>query len=249
MKYLRDGIITIKDRIKDDSINQDASDQETTPISKDSSSQAPPNMSLNSAVEDSYQSDLEEVLDKRIWKRLKKGDLDALGELYDLYVDELFSYGMGQVSNKTRVMDGIHDLFVDLYKYRSNLSVPINVKYYLLKSLKRKIYRKQSATKSINIEDFLETRSFDPALSREEEIINAERADERKGKLKTALTLLTKRQQKALYLRYTENMEYHEIAESMNISMASSRTLVYRAILVLRKHCVSLVVMSFNLFS
>lgn len=189
----------------------------------------------------------EEEQAKLIWKRLKKGDIDALGELYDLYADELFAYGMEKVYNKTHVMDGIHDLFVDLYKYRSNLTVPANVKYYLLKSLRRKVYRKQTPKQNISIEDsFFENKMFSPALSYEEKVIEVERSMEEKDKLKTALTFLTTRQQKVLQLRYTENRTYTEIAEAMNISIATSRTLVYRALSVLRKHCLSLAIIVFN---
>jgi len=194
-------------------------------------------------------SEASEKLAEEFWKKIKKGNMDALGQLYDLYVDELFFYGMEKVNNKTRVMDAIHDLFVDLYKYRSNITTPTNVKYYLLKSLKRKVYRKQSSKKCIDLEDsFFETKQPEAELSCEEKIIEGEYTNEKREKLKSALTLLTKKQQKALHLRYTENRPYNEIADTMNISIATSRTLVYRALSVLKKHCISLLLTISGIF-
>jgi len=251
MGYLKSENIIIENEIKNDFIKYlNDSNLEKVHSARAFASEISPATSLNKNADSSFvNSDAEEELAKIIWKRLKKGDMDALGELYDLYVDELFSYGMEKVHNKTRVMDGIHDLFVDLYKYRSNIAIPANVKYYLLKSLKRKVYRKQTPKQNINLEDsFLENNKFNPALSCEEEIIEVEHSIEKKNKLKTALTFLTNRQQKVLQLKYTDNQTYSEIAETMNISIATSRTLVYRALSVLRKHCVSLAIITINIF-
>ncbi|MBE7641072.1 sigma-70 family RNA polymerase sigma factor [Salegentibacter sp. BLCTC] len=195
----------------------------------------------SSGVSSSVNPEKVEDLAFLFWEKIKRGDMDALGQLYDLYVDELFLYGMEKVQDKIRVMDAIHDLFVDLYKYRNSIASPSNVKYYLLRSLKRKVYRKQSSKKCINLQDsFFEKKTVATELSYEEKIIEGEYSKEKKDKLKLALTFLTKRQQKALHLRFTENKPYNEIANTMNISIATSRTLVYRAILVLKKHCLSL---------
>lgn len=186
-------------------------------------------------------AELKEKLAARIWGELKKGHVDSLGELYDLYIDELYAYGMEKKHNKTLVMDAIHDLFVDLYKYRTNIVTPSNVKYYLLRSLKRKIFKKPLFRKHVNLkEPFLETKKDETSLTYEEQIIEAEYSKEKKDKLKAALVFLTKRQQKALHLRYTENRPYDEIAETLNISIPTSRTLVYRALSALKKHCLPL---------
>ena len=73
-----------------------------------------------------------------LWYKIKRGEIAALGELYDVYIDTLFPYGVSMSSDKVLVMDSIHDLFLDLYKYREKLADCPQVKFYLLKSLKRK---------------------------------------------------------------------------------------------------------------
>lgn len=200
-------------------------------------------------IASSLNSDTKKEMAIEAWRGIKKGDMDSLGALYDIYIDELYSYGMGKDHNKARVKDAIHDLFVDIYKYRSGISLPVSVKFYLFKSLERKIYQKQSSEKHLDYKDhLLENPNSSTELTCEEEIIRAEYSNEKKEKLKSALSYLTKRQQQALHLRFTEDRPYSEIAEAMNISIETSRTVVYRALTVLRKHFISVLVLFFFLF-
>jgi RNA polymerase sigma factor (sigma-70 family) len=174
-----------------------------------------------------------------LWAKLKSGDTTALGDLYDIYVDVLYSFGIHQTQDKGYVMDCIHDLFFDLHKYRSKLAMTDNVKYYLFKSLKRKINRKYSK-KVISFSTYFQgsINEIDKRYtkSHEESIILAELASEKSFKLSVALGALTEKQKKGLYLRYNQEMSYVEIAEAMGISVESSRTTVYRAIKAMRNY-------------
>ncbi|SDL89329.1 RNA polymerase sigma factor [Kriegella aquimaris] len=197
-------------------------------------------------------SELSQKAEAAIWKKVKKGDTDALGVLYDQFVDTLFSYGMQQSNHKDHVMDCIHDLFVDLYKYRNNLAQTDNVKFYLLRSLKRKINKKyQRKIIPIQEEAYLdgveEHRNFVP--SHEDDLIHAERANEKSEKLVDALSTLSKKQKKGLFLRFNQDRPYEEIAEIMNVSVATARTIIYRAIKSLRKYPLSLLFLFSILFS
>ena len=196
-------------------------------------------------------SELSQKAEAAIWKKVKKGDTDALGVLYDQFVDTLFSYGMQQSNHKDHVMDCIHDLFVDLYKYRNNLAQTDNVKFYLLRSLKRKINKKyQRKIIPIQEEAYLdgveEHRNFVP--SHEDDLIHAERANEKSEKLVDALSTLSKKQKKGLFLRFNQDRPYEEIAEIMNVSVATARTIIYRAIKSLRKYPLSLLFLFSILF-
>ena len=197
-------------------------------------------------------SELSQKVEAAIWKKVKKGHTDALGVLYDQFVDTLFSYGMQQSNHKDHVMDCIHDLFVDLYKYRNNLAQTDNVKFYLLRSLKRKINKKyQRKIIPIQEEAYLdgveEHRNFVP--SHEDDLIHAERANEKSEKLVDALSTLSKKQKKGLFLRFNQDRPYEEIAEIMNVSVATARTIIYRAIKSLRKYPLSLLFLFSILFS
>ncbi|QWX83562.1 sigma-70 family RNA polymerase sigma factor [Cellulophaga sp. HaHaR_3_176] len=174
-----------------------------------------------------------------IWEKLIDGDKMALGQLYDMYIDILFTYGMYHSKDKSYVSDCIHDLFVDLYKYRTNLSMTDNVKYYLFRSLKRKINKKYRAKNtSVSLDEF----QFKPDFTKtnhinscEKSIIRQENIKERNAKLAEALSTLTKKQQKILFLRFDQDKSYDEISVIMDISVQTARTSIYRAIKTLRK--------------
>lgn len=172
-----------------------------------------------------------------IWENLKNGDETALGELYKLHIDALFSYGIVHSQDRGYVMDCIHDLFVDLYKYRKSLSKTDNVKYYLFKSLKRKInkkYHRKIIPVSTEYDFLINDTLKNYTKSHEEEIINDERISEKSAMLSNALNTLTKKQRKGLYLRFNQQRTYEEISEIMGVSVQSARTTIYRALKTLR---------------
>ncbi|MBP1838605.1 RNA polymerase sigma factor [Formosa algae] len=181
----------------------------------------------------------EEKSDAVIWKQLKEGNKLALGELYDRYVNILFSYGMYHSKDRGYVMDCIHDLFVDLFKYRNNLSKTDNVKYYLFKSLKRKInkkYNKKNASVSLDEFDYeIDAMTKKHSDSCEKDIITEEHISERNKKLRDAMKTLSDKQRKVLALRFEEEKTYEEISEMIGVSVQSARTSIYRAIKALRK--------------
>ncbi len=168
----------------------------------------------------------------RLWSTLQKGNVQALGELYDLYIDELFTYGIQISPDKDLVMDCIHDLFLTIYKYKENLADTTNVTYYLLYSLKTTIIRKQKADSRYPTEINEFQKSEDNTI--EESLIATDLENERNFKLSKAIATLSKKQRRCLKLRFTENQSYDDIAETLHISVNSSRTLVYRAIKTLR---------------
>lgn len=96
----------------------------------------------------------------RFWEELQLGNKESLGGLYDLFADDLYAYGTQFASDKSCIMDAIHDLFLDLYKYRKNLAATDNVKYYLLRSLKNKLI-KTKQPKVIILEKELFSGSLD----------------------------------------------------------------------------------------
>lgn len=176
-----------------------------------------------------------------LWSTLQKGNVQALGDLYDFYIDDLFTYGIQISVDKELVMDCIHDLFLSLYKYRENLANTTNVKYYLLYSLKTTIIRKQKLQARFPSEISEFEKSEDNTI--EESLIATDFENERNYKLSKALTSLSKKQRKCLKLRFTENQSYDDIATTLHISVNSARTLVYRAIKALRAHINMLIIL------
>ncbi len=185
--------------------------------------------------------------DMVLWQNLKDGNLEALGLLYDLFIDDLFSYGSQYSQDRQKVMDSIHDLFLNLYKYRKKLASTDNVKYYLLRSLKNQILKEPKS----NI-FFIDKNIFPDSagsqmttISYEDELIETEFLNERAFKLSDAMNSLTKKQKQCIFLRFNEERHYEEIAEIMNVSVQTSRTIIYRAIKVLRANLTLFFLFSF----
>ena len=169
-----------------------------------------------------------------MWTKLKDGDVGAMGELYDIYVEELFAYGMQFSADKDHVMDAIHDLFLNLYKYRKTLATTDNVTFYLFRSLKNNILKVEDRNRSFvaHAKD-QEEKSSDSSI--EDRICAEEFENERAYKLAKAITSLSKKQRKALFLRYTEERTYEDVADIMNVTVQTSRTIIYRAVKILRR--------------
>ena len=70
--------------------------------------------------------------------------------------------------------------------------------------------------------------------SHEDAIIRAERRSEKQEKLSVVLEKLTKKQKTGIFLRFNQEKSYEEISEIMGISIPTARTLIYRALKVLR---------------
>lgn len=185
--------------------------------------------------------------DLELWEELKNGSVSALGSLYNVHIDDLFRHGIQYAKSRAYVMDCIHDLFLDLYKYRTKLANTDNVKYYLLSALKRKI-NKERTRKVLPLQtDFLSDpiEIKNTTASIEEEIIRNERTVERSTKLTNALELLTRKQRTSLFLRFTQNKSYEEIAHIMKTSIPTARTSIYRAIKVLRERPLLSLILSY----
>lgn len=185
----------------------------------------------------SNQKKSEFLNEKEAWEELQDGSLEALGFFYDNYVNDLFQIGVSVKSDRDLIQDIIHDMFIELYTYHSKLSKVKNIKAYLISSFKRKLFKSISSKEIILEKNDLEIKvnTFENALSPENTIIDLEQASIKKMKLKKAWKSLTPHQIRALQLKFTENKSYTEIADELNVSLSSARTLIYRSIKEIRK--------------
>ncbi|WP_062052778.1 RNA polymerase sigma factor [Aquimarina longa] len=174
------------------------------------------------------------TIDSILWAKIKLGDLDAYNQLYDKYVDALYNFGIKHTNDRDYVKDCIHDLFLDIYKYRKKLSDVDNVNYYLITSLKRKINRKFKSKIELFSTEEKKNEIKSEYSSIEDVIIQSENSSEISAKLSEALTSLSTKQRKGLSLKFDEKKSYEEISIILGISIESVRTLIYRAVKKLR---------------
>lgn len=175
------------------------------------------------------------VIDSEVWNVFKQGDRKALDYIFEKYVRLLYAYGAKITENENLVEDSIQDLFIELWRKRNEVSSVTNIKFYLLKSLRRRIVRNISAIRELYMaESALENCEANMEFSAEFKLIQEQTTVEQRENLRGALKLLTKRQREAIYLKFYEKVSYSEMAEIMNIEIKSAYNLIGKAIDTLR---------------
>jgi RNA polymerase sigma factor (sigma-70 family) len=173
------------------------------------------------------------LCDEIIWSTFKKGDKHAFGILYHRYFKILYQYGLRIAEDQDLVKDCIHDLFVDIWKSKENLSEPNSVKGYLLSAIQRKIIRQLNRFRSRQQE--IAMMALPTVVScHEEKIIEDQTGLEQKHSMTKAMKALTKRQKEAITLKFYSNLSYKEIAGIMCISVDSTYNLISKAVDVLQ---------------
>jgi RNA polymerase sigma factor (sigma-70 family) len=173
--------------------------------------------------------------DTALWSELKKGNRFAFARIYDTYIDALYNFGNKLYQNPQVVEDAIHDLFVDLWRYREKLASVSSVRVYLYVSLRRRIVQ---SSKAGNV--FLYDLEWDKlnlaSLPEETRLMEKEGNDQQLERLKRYLNNLSPRQYEAIILRFYDDMSYTEIAAIMEVNEQSVRNLVQRGLEHLRQY-------------
>jgi RNA polymerase sigma factor (sigma-70 family) len=168
------------------------------------------------------------------WASFLNGNDQAFTDIYSVYSVKLFRYGLKITANHSVIEDAIQDLFSELIRNRRTLGQTNNILFYLMKAFKRKLLRhlqkeNRFGNTTLNAgHDFLVTYSI------EHEIISDELSKQKADLLIHALKELTPRQKEAIYLRYTQELEYKEISEVMEMSIEACRNLISKAIKALK---------------
>ncbi|MDR3714711.1 MAG: RNA polymerase sigma factor [Puia sp.] len=169
-----------------------------------------------------------------LWERFKNGDRHAFAQLYNDHVDNLLLYGMKVIQKQQIVEDAIQDLFVELWRSRENLQSVRSVSFYLVKSLRYKLFRHEKTRMEYFMEDVpahhpvLQDSAIEIKILKEEELLNQQ-------KVRRAIQRLPRRQQEVINLRFYQGFTNDQIAGIMDINYQSAGNLIHKAILALRK--------------
>lgn len=158
--------------------------------------------------------------------------------VYNLYVDELFTYGLYLGFEREVVMDAIQDVFCKLSANTSTLDFVSNIKFYLFKSLKNRlydIYRSKKEHIPLDKIDALGEMPFQINLNVEDLLIEEEEQLRIKREIEGMLSSLTDRQREIIYLRYVQEYDYTQIAQLLHISVHGCHKLVSKAMKSLRE--------------
>ena len=163
------------------------------------------------------------------------GNDKAYAELYDMYIQMLFNYGMKLTNDVELLKDCIHDVFVKVYMKRSERGTINNFCSYLIISLKNRLldeFRRQTFTTPNEVEEYEYRHAKEDVeldyLNNEFKLLQSEQVSQ-------LMQNLTRRQRQAITLYYLEERKYDEICSIMQMNYHSVRNLMHRGMLKLRK--------------
>ncbi len=169
--------------------------------------------------------------DTYYWERFRRGEVNALSNIYILYVDDLYSYGLRIYADTSLVKDAIQEIFIHFLEKQKKLPVSGNIKAYIFRTLRNKILEElRSRNRKTEIDTLIFNSGIASNLSSEQLLILNEEDNEKLKAVENALSQLSISQKEAIYLRYTNGYNYEQIAEIMDISIPSARTLIYRSL-------------------
>jgi RNA polymerase sigma-70 factor (ECF subfamily) len=175
-----------------------------------------------------------ELNEVQLWGRFKAGDKEAFSKIYTTYFNILYHYGFHIVHDEGMVKDAIQNIFVELWKSKDNLSDTDSIKFYLLKVMRRKLYRSiqlegQYVSYMVDLDD--KQTLFSPEL----EFITQQTNQQREVTLQAAISRLSNRQKEAITLLYIEGLSYSEVADLMSLKVRTVYNLIHTALESLRK--------------
>lgn len=180
--------------------------------------------------------DISNCTDQELWKKFKGGCEQTFSYIFHKHYSFLYNYGSKLTSDKDLVKDSIQELFIILWESRSRLGDTVSIKFYLLKSFRRHVIRTLTATtKHVDKSYLLENYQDEMVSSYERDLIRSQSCLEQQVHLQDALNKLSPRQKEVVYLKFYQNLSYHEITELTSLNYQSVRNYIHQAIQALRR--------------
>jgi RNA polymerase sigma factor (sigma-70 family) len=161
-------------------------------------------------------------------------DLDIIQSLYDEYANDLLLYGLKMGYNRDILEDAIHDIFYRMCRSPHRLRKIEKLKIYLFSALKNQlvnIHKAASKNTTTDIQEF----NFSVEIDSLHILIEKEERIQIKEKINRLLEVLSDKQREIIYLRFFQELSYDEIGVMLNMTPASVKNVVYKAINKIRK--------------
>lgn len=170
-----------------------------------------------------------------LWKRFLNGDQKALEDIYKSNFQALYNYGMRIHGDPDLVKDTIQELFMDIINSLKNLGETDNIRFYLIVAFRRKIMVTLKKKGNFLLTDSNQAFDFDFDVSAEDSMIINEEKSSTRLKLRKIINNLSSRQKEAVFLKFYYDMTYEQITKIMGINYQSARSIIYKAVHVMRE--------------
>jgi len=172
--------------------------------------------------------------EKEILKRIKNGENEAFGELYDFYAPKIYRFVRLKVDSQENAQDLTSEAFLRTWKYlqkqRKIRERFQSLLYKIARNLVIDFYRSRS-TREILIEDNLE-EFFNAEDNEKSDDLTLRQEDTKE--IKRALVQINPNYQDVITWYYLNELSISEIAEILEKKEGTVRVLVHRAVKSLR---------------
>lgn len=169
------------------------------------------------------------ITDEALMLRAKDGDISSISVLFHRYHKELYTFFFRCSKNDALSKDLVQNVFERVIKYRSKFNTDFPFKPWLFKlawNEQNDYHRKKRLTLPGDEKlGFMLPQIEDTTMD----------ADDKKSKLKRALTRLTSDQQEIIQLTLFQGFKYAEVADILGCSLSAVKVRVHRTMKILRK--------------
>jgi RNA polymerase sigma-70 factor, ECF subfamily len=175
----------------------------------------------------------EDPNEQGLLERASRADPEALGALYDQYVDRIYNYIYHRVGQADLAEDLTAQVFARMLEairegraWRTSFSGWI---YRIAHNLVIDHYRRRGRASFVELEEAL------PIAADEADPLRKVEARLESEHLRAALAKLTEEQAEVIALRFLDEFSIAEVASMMNKTEGAIKALQYRAVLALRR--------------
>lgn len=167
-------------------------------------------------------------------KEIQKGNREAFMTIVATYQQRVFVMAYSMLRNKEDALDVVQETFLRFFQKAKQFKEGRNFQSWLLRIAKnlsvdyyRKNYRKRRELESpISLDEIQVAAEPDPASSS---------AGEMRDVFLQNIDKLATRQRTVFVLRHVDELQFHEISETLNISVGTVKSLHFKAVQNLKK--------------
>lgn len=178
--------------------------------------------------------------DRQLIQRMREGDRSAYGELYTRHKDACINYARLLVGYSS-ADDVVQDVFVNLWKTRSQILDVDTIRPYLLKA----VYNSSlNCLRGENTKNLFKNRyaqqiqlltatTYDPSAN---PLIEKLFIKDAKASIDEAISLLPSKCGDIFRMSYISGMSHREIAEKLHLSISTIDNQIYKALRFIRSY-------------
>jgi RNA polymerase sigma-70 factor (ECF subfamily) len=153
--------------------------------------------------------------DRRLVHRLRRGDIDALQQIYHRYKDDLLTVAMSLLGEAQAAEDCVHDVFVHFAEAPADLRANRSLRGYLVRCVAnraRNVLKKRQLQPEPAMDESYSTAPCDCP-------VRCSMASEESRRAFEALGQLPAEQREVITLHIHGQMRFREIAEQLELSI------------------------------